>query len=678
MSAFLSRIIFCISLIFSCCTFNTSGSTSTSQQKQVDTSISEAEIIYKSNFKQAYTIADDAKNRAVNINYLQGIVASSCLLSLIESQTNRSNTAIEALNKLLFTSNTINIKLKQQLLSTLGSCYFYIGKLDSAQYFLNECIGSYSDHDTTRSFFEACLQLSEVFIKEGIPSKALDFYGKAYKIYQQNTSKEGEAWLNKVLGKIYYRQNLYEQSISTINTSISQYEKLNSLTGQISSLIQNGNSYYKMMLDDSAASCYQQALTYANILGDERNKSICYSNLSRIYLEHNKTKQALETALHALEMIKPGNYPEIEAGTYQQLGDIYGQLGQTKKAIENIQKALILAKNNNHKIIERDCYKSLSELYASIKQYEPAMENILQAYRIKDSIQPISFNNRLAEMEARYNLEKKESTIKLLNQQSLINQLRIKEQKENIKKQNTLVIFLLILIATIIIAIYFYLRWRKQAELLNQQNTIRQTEENERMRIAKDIHDELGSGLTKIKFLSEILELKIKDNQQIKETLQSITGTSHQLIDNMRDMIWNMNPMNSTLDNLVARVREFSTEYLYDFPIEVTYDFPENIPSEKINIKISRNILMIVKESLQNIVKHANATKISVRIEIQPVFKLIIVENGIGFNLNEKTTGNGLRNMIERSKDIGATLKMTSTSGEGSMLSLEKNMNILL
>ena len=179
------------------------------------------------------------------------------------------------------------------------------------------------------------------------------------------------------------------------------------------------------------------------------------------------------------------------------------------------------------------------------------------------------------------------------------------------------------------------------------------------MRIAKDIHDELGSGLTKIKFLSEILELKIKDNQQIKETLQSITGTS-------------------TLDNLVARVREFSTEYLYDFPIEVTYDFPENIPSEKINIKISRNILMIVKESLQNIVKHANATKISVRIEIQPVFKLIIVENGIGFNLNEKTTGNGLRNMIERSKDIGATLKMTSTSGEGSMLSLEKNMNILL
>lgn len=678
MSAFLSRIIFCISLIFSCCTFNTSGSTSTSQQKQVDTSISEAEIIYKSNFKQAYTIADDAKNRAVNINYLQGIVASSCLLSLIESQTNRSNTAIEALNKLLFTSNTNNIKLKQQLLSTLGSCYFYIGKLDSAQYFLNECIGSYSDHDTTRSFFEACLQLSEVFIKEGIPSKALDFYGKAYKIYQQNTSKEGEAWLNNVLGKIYYRQNLYEQSISTINTSISQYEKLNSLTGQISSLIQNGNSYYKMMLDDSAASCYQQALTYANILGDERNKSICYSNLSRIYLEHNKTKQALETALHAFEMIKPGNYPEIEAGTYQQLGDIYGQLGQTKKAIENIQKALILAKNNNHKIIERDCYKSLSELYASIKQYEPAMENILQAYRIKDSIQPISFNNRLAEMEARYNLEKKESTIKLLNQQSLINQLRIKEQKENIKKQNTLVIFLLILIATIIIAIYFYLRWRKQAELLNQQNTIRQTEENERMRIAKDIHDELGSGLTKIKFLSEILELKIKDNQQIKETLQSITGTSHQLIDNMRDMIWNMNPMNSTLDNLVARVREFSTEYLYDFPIEVTYDFPENIPSEKINIKISRNILMIVKESLQNIVKHANATKISVRIEIQPVFKLIIVENGIGFNLNEKTTGNGLRNMIERSKDIGATLKMTSTSGEGSMLSLEKNMNILL
>ncbi|HRC92191.1 MAG TPA: tetratricopeptide repeat protein, partial [Bacteroidia bacterium] len=397
-----------------------------------------------------------------------------------------------------------------------------------------------------------------------------------------------------------------------------------------------------------------------------------------IYLEHNQTKQALETALHALEVIQPGNYPEIEAGTYQQLGDIYIELGQNRKAIEWIQKALTLAKDNHNKIIERDCYKSLSELYASIKQYEPAMENLLQAYRIKDSIQPITFYNRLAEMEARYSLEKKESTIKLLNQQSFINQLRLKEQKENIKKQNALVIILLILITTIVIAIYFYLRWRKQAELINQQNTIRQTEENERIRIVKDIHDELGSGLTKIKFLSEILEMKTKDQVQLKETLQTITGTSHQLIDNMRDMIWNMNPMNSTLDNLIARVREFSTEYLEDFPIEVSYAFPENIPSEKINIEISRNILMIVKESLQNIVKHSNASKVSIRIEIQPVFKLIITENGIGFSMNEKTTGNGLRNMSERSKTIGASLNISSKPGEGSILSLEKNLNILL
>lgn len=678
MSRFLSRIIFCVCLLFFHCALFASDTTPTAQQKQIDARISEAEIIYKRDFKHAYTTAVEVKSQAVKINYQQGIVASSCLQSIIESQTNKSIPAIAALTNLLQSPNGINLKVKQQLLSTLGTCYFYIGKLDSAQFYFTESISLYSAHDTSIQLFNSCLQLSEVFIKEGIPSKALDLYGKAYKIYQQNTSKEGEAWLNLVLGKIYYRQNLYEQSISTINTSISQFASLNSLTGQISSLIQNGNSYYKQMLDDSAANCYQQALMYATTLGDERNKSICYSNLSRIYLEHSKTKQALETALHALEVIQPGNYPEIEAGTYQQLGDIYVELGQKSKAIEWIQKALLLAKDNNNKTIERDCYKSLSELYASIKQYEPAMENLLQAYRIKDSIQPIAFNNRLAEMEARYSLEKKESTIKLLNQQSLINELRIKEQKENIRKQNALVIILFLLIATIIIALYFYLRWRKQAELLNQQNTIRQTEENERIRIAKDIHDELGSGLTKIKFLSEILEMKTKDQEQLKETLQTITGTSHQLIDNMRDMIWNMNPMNSTLDNLIARVREFSTEYLEDFPIEVKYDLPENIPSEKISIEISRNILMIVKESLQNIVKHSNASKVSIRIEIQPVFKLIITENGIGFNLNEKTTGNGLRNITERSKAIGALLKISSKPGEGSILSLEKNLNILL
>jgi len=137
MSPFLSRIIFCVFLLLSHYVLYASDATPTAQQKLIDARISEAEIIYKSDFKRAYTIAVDAKTKAVNIEYTEGIVASSCLQSIIESQTNKSNIAIEGLNKILHSSKSINLKLRQQLLSTLGACYFYIGKLDSAQYYSN-------------------------------------------------------------------------------------------------------------------------------------------------------------------------------------------------------------------------------------------------------------------------------------------------------------------------------------------------------------------------------------------------------------------------------------------------------------------------------------------------------------------------------------------------------------
>lgn len=641
----------------------------------IDSLYKNAQLAYQTNYIKASQLATLSKEASIKANYIYGVVQSSCLLSLIQSQTNKSIAATDTLQSLNH-SNHYSIPQERLIYQSLGSCWFFRGDLDSAFYYFNKSYNLFPTKNNTAEYATINLHLAEVMTKQGVPTKALEYHNIAVTIIKNLKSNELLARSNDILACIYLRQQLNKKSLQVIQFSIKYFEKTGNLNMLVPVLIHAGNNYYKLFKDDSARIFYNKALNHALQLGDIRNQAICLSNLSRIYLEHGKVKQSLNTAHKAISMLQTGSYPEIEAGTYQQLGDIYGEMGNISEAIRSVQKALVLSKNNNIRMIERDCLKSLSELYAANKNYKPAFENLLFAYRLKDSLQPVFFTAKLAEMEAQFEAEKKEATIQLLTQKAKIAQLTLSEQENNLKKQQLLLFAAVSLIIAILTTLYFYLRWRKQTEKIKRNEAIMLTEEHERQRIAKDIHDELGSGLTKIKFLSEFMEMKTKDEQPLRETLQSITDTSHQLIDNMRDMIWNMNPSNATLDNLAARIRECSSEYLEDFPIDLSFKIADELPSLKINIEASRNILMILKEALQNIVKHSQANHVSIRIDLQPSFKLIISDNGIGIPQENISNGNGLKNMQARAAAIGAVLQIESTPTNGTHLLLDVKLNI--
>jgi signal transduction histidine kinase len=178
--------------------------------------------------------------------------------------------------------------------------------------------------------------------------------------------------------------------------------------------------------------------------------------------------------------------------------------------------------------------------------------------------------------------------------------------------------------------------------------------------MAKDIHDELGSGLSKIKFMSEVVSRKAQNNTEVLVGIKSISDTSIKLVENMRDLIWALNPENITLDGLVARIREYSYDYLTDTDKKLQFNITESIPSVKINTEAHRNIFFITKEALQNIVKHANASEIIITLKLNDFFSLNIADNGTGIN-ETHIQGNGLRNMKQRAEVIGATLNIKSS-----------------
>lgn len=647
------------------------------QFQYVDSLLQVAQKAYNINYSQASHFATIANDVAQKYNYNNGVVQSACMLSLIAANTN-ADAPIEKLQQLTaqtVPNDTVNLRL---LFATISRCWYDLGIYDSSLRYGEKTMLLYDKLNKSIPYGAACLTMAKAYNKLGVHPKALAYYNQAKTVAQYNNDNELMAWSDNILGQVYFGQRLYQQAIDCYTRSIKAFNITQNRNGIVSSLLLLGNVYYKQIKDDSAIYCYTESLQTAIKLGDSTAIAINYSNLSRLYLEHQNPTKAIEFAEKALAAIKPGKHITIEAGTYQQLGDIYGELGQFSKAINYVGKALTTARKTDNKIIAQDSYKSLSELYMAMHQPLLAYNNLLAAFRIKDSIQPVAFNRQLAQMQIQYETEKKEAEIKILKQNELINKLKLSEQQERINKQSVIVISLIILLIATVVAAYFYIRGRRLAEAFKQKEIERKAAEDERQRIAKDIHDELGSGLSKIRFLSELMHNQKDNSEQLNTTIHSISDTSKHIIENMKDLVWAMNPENSTLDNLLARIREYSSEYLEEMPIDLEMDIPEDAPHIPISKEVSRNVFMILKEALQNIVKHTNATEVAISITHTPYFKMDIVDNGQGFDLQKTLNGNGLKNMNARSLAIGADIDFLSTPNKGTAIVLTLKDGLLL
>ncbi len=225
----------------------------------------------------------------------------------------------------------------------------------------------------------------------------------------------------------------------------------------------------------------------------------------------------------------------------------------------------------------------------------------------------------------------------------------------------------IVLIATLFYAVVKYISQRNLKEKLLQLEK-EQAVEKERNRISRDMHDELGSGLTKIAILTEV----IKTQQQSNEHIEKISTTARGLVDNLDEMVWALNPKNDSLDKLAAYIAEYAHQFLDGTGIDCHIELPDEIIPTPVSEEKRRNIFMVVKEFLNNTVKHSGAKNVFIALQQMPqYFALTLRDDGKGFNVQQqKTPGNGLKNMQQRIEDTGGKATLHS-SGDGTKLIIE-------
>jgi signal transduction histidine kinase len=204
---------------------------------------------------------------------------------------------------------------------------------------------------------------------------------------------------------------------------------------------------------------------------------------------------------------------------------------------------------------------------------------------------------------------------------------------------------------------------QKMVQLARQQAV-----ERERARIAKDIHDDLGANLTLIAVLGDLAK-----KEKTSERIEKMASTARQSVKSLDEIVWAVNPRNDTLAHLIDYTGQFAVDYLRAAGVRCLLDVPEHAPVREVPTNIRHNVFLVVKEALQNIVKHAQATAVWLRISATDEgFKIVIEDNGQGFDSSpDDALADGLRNMRQRMEEIGGTYQMRSQVGKGTEIIVE-------
>ncbi len=196
--------------------------------------------------------------------------------------------------------------------------------------------------------------------------------------------------------------------------------------------------------------------------------------------------------------------------------------------------------------------------------------------------------------------------------------------------------------------------------------------ERVRTRIATDLHDDIGSGLSQVSVLSEVINRRAGHDPTVVEPLLMIAGLSRDLVDSMNDIVWALNPQRDRLSDLTHRLRRLASDVFTAREIDFEFTAPEMQHDLKLGPETRREVFLIFKESVNNIVRHSGCTKAGIEFSHESGWLILSLrDNGKGFDPAAPCDGNGLASLRERARRIGGTLEIISDDGRGTTVRLK-------
>jgi signal transduction histidine kinase len=401
---------------------------------------------------------------------------------------------------------------------------------------------------------------------------------------------------------------------------------------------------------------------------------------------------------------------------YVAAGGLANAISDSSATLDYYLKGLKLSKELGNKDNIANAYEKLTAFYTNRGNLKKALDYNKSYYAYRDSIAELSNTAKIAEIQTRYETEKKDKAISFLNIQQKIDQLQIEKQavelagnvleaekkkneiellskttqiqdlriiqqdeeleKQLLKATNTNQQLLLVksekllkekqlsaqknirnilftglgLVSMLALLVINRFKLKKKIQQQNEMLAIRNN-------ISQNLHDEIGSTLTSINILSNVSQKAIDSQpQQAREMLHEIAEQSKMIQQNMSDIVWSIRPENEKVEDLITRMREYAAQTLEQLNVSATVNAADELATKILPMQYRKELLLIYKEAISNIVKHANATSVIVNLEnTRNQVHLSIADNG---TWKGSTSGTGTRSMKARAESLGGTLQI--------------------
>ena len=199
--------------------------------------------------------------------------------------------------------------------------------------------------------------------------------------------------------------------------------------------------------------------------------------------------------------------------------------------------------------------------------------------------------------------------------------------------------------------------------------------ERTRTRIAMDLHDDIGSSLTSLSFLSNLAWQhtdKQKPKEEITPLLQEISSMSSDLVDNMLDIVWSVDPKHDSVGSVIGRLQAFYQRMSEATEITINWSIEDGISTISLAPRSRRNLFLILKEAINNAVKHSGSPAIDIRFDKEfGILQIAVKDYGKGFDVEQIFSGYGLNTMKKRANEEGGTLEVTSTPQKETVILLK-------
>ncbi|MGV3695899.1 tetratricopeptide repeat-containing sensor histidine kinase [Flavobacterium sp.] len=600
-----------------------------------------------------------------------------------------------------------NSKENRDNLSKIILEYYNLGDFDKLKKGSKQLLKKSKLAKDTLSIAKSFRYLGGVYKYSGVLDSSFYYYTKAEEIYYSkgDNLSLGNILLNK--GIVQFTANDYLGAELSLSKAYSIYKETNEYDKVYAALNQLGLTYNELSEFNKAINYHTKALEIIKkyqLQNDQHQEAICYNNLGYLFTKQKKFNEAIKNFklglkdkdiskddpdLYALLLdnlgyarLQQSNFEDLPylfleslrirqqlkktsviITSYIHLSEYYQKKGESNVAIKYSQTALKIAKNNNNPV---DLLFALKQ--ASVVDNKNAAKYSDDYLRITDSLQLVERQSKDRFNKIRFETDE------------------IIQENDALENRNRRLLYIFV-ISFVLVALLFIVRAQrartrellyKQTQqkaneeifnlMMSQQSIIDESRNKEKKRMAQDLHDGVLGRMFGLRLNLDSLnssndpdavQKRLELLNELKTIEQDIREISHDL--NREKMV--------LINNFVSIVHNLLEEQKSSHPAEVDYSIEAKIDWDKIGNAIKINMYRILQEGLQNINKYANAKHIKVEIngDKENVY-LKIQDDGIGFDVNKKSKGIGMQNMISRTHDCQGIIDISSKKGEGTRI----------